>query len=313
MSGKKLKKTISFILSVVIFLFAAWQFITKFMPDIKPTDMGIPANGDGLLSARFLDVDQADCELFTFPDGKTLLVDAGDTGDGETLVKYLKNLNISKIDYLVATHPHADHIGGISNVINEFEIGKIFAPKISKNDTPTSKTYEKFLTSVQNKGLKITIAKGGITLFDGKDYKAECFAPCDTDYENLNDYSVVLKITYGIHSFLLTGDAEQLSENQILSNGYNVDCDVLKVGHHGSSSSSSQSFLKAVSPEYTVISCGSDNSYGHPHRETLTALKNLKSNKQILRTDLDKTIVFIADGKTKDGLRFTTKNKSVIE
>ena len=272
-----------------------------------------PAKGEGKILAAFLDVGQADCALFTLPDGKILLIDAGDRGDGDQLVDYLKKRGIIKIDYLLATHPHSDHIGGMSDVIDSFEIGKIFAPKVASNDLPTSKTYEEFLTSVGKKNLKITKAAAGSTLFEGENYKAECFAPCGSDYDGLNNYSAVVKITYGIHSFLLTGDAEYISEEEMLNAGYNLDCDVLKVGHHGSNSSSGEDFLKKASPKYAVISCGADNSYGHPHEETLKALKNLKGLDYFFRTDEDKTVTFTADGKTENGITFQTKGASVID
>ena len=161
--------------------------------------------------------------------------------------------------------------------------------------------------------MKLHSAKAGTTMFEGADYKAECFAPNSNDYDELNDYSITVKLSYGIHSFLFTGDAENLSEDEMLKAGYNLDCDVLKVGHHGSDSSSSEAFLRAVSPKYAVISCGEDNDYGHPHKETLDALKGLDGLEKTLRTDLDKTIIFTADGKTENGIRFSTKNPTVVE
>lgn len=313
MSRRKTTKTLSVIISLVIILgVAAWQFWLKDLPKDNVSS-AIPAAGDNILTACFLDVGQADCELFYLPDGKVMLIDAGNRGDGEKLVAYLKDENLTKIDYLIATHPHADHIGGMSDVIDAFDIGQIFAPKLAASDIPTSKTYEDFLTSVQNKGLKITTAKHGTTLFEGEDYKAECFSPVNESYDSLNNYSVTVKLTYGVHSFLLTGDAEQESEKQMLEKGYDADCDVLKVGHHGSSTSSSAEFLKAASPKYAVISCGADNSYGHPHAETILALENLSGLEKYFRTDLDNTVIFKADGKTEDGLTYSTKNKSVIE
>lgn len=307
------KKSLSAIVTIVIFLIAAWQIIPKFATTKTPSTPSTPAANDNLLVGEFLDVDQADCELFYLPDGKITLIDAGNRGDGDEITNYLKSKNIKKIDYLIATHPHADHIGGISEVINSFEIGKIFIPRVAEDDIPTSKTYEDFLLSVQNKGLKLTAAKAGSTLFEGEDYKAECFSPSGTNYDNLNHYSVTVKLSYGVHSFLLTGDAEAINETEMLKAGYNIDCDILKVGHHGSSSSSSVNFLKAVSPEYAVISCGSDNSYGHPHTETMQALKNLQGLEKIYRTDLDKTIIITADGKTENGIEIKTQNPTVVE
>ena len=310
MSYKKVKKSFSVILSLVVALIVAWQFLSdKFPTQNTSSDTILPAESNGVLIASFLDVDQGDCEFFKLPDGKTLLIDAGNIGDGDEIVSFLKQNKIAKLDFVIATHPHADHIGGMSDVIDSFEIGQVFAPKIADADVPTTKTYENFLLSVQRKGLKITAAKQGTTLFSGEDYKAECFAPCSDNYESLNNYSVTVKLSYGIHSFLLTGDTERISEGEMLKNGYNLKSDVLKVAHHGSSTSTSKAFLNAVSPDFAVISCGEGNSYGHPHAETLKTLKGIT----LLRTDLDKTIVFSADGKTKIGLTYTTNNPSVVK
>ncbi len=311
MSKRKSHKALSSIAVIIVLLLVAWQFITKYTS--KTETPSAPASGDKLLVAEFLDVDQADCELFFLPDGKILLIDAGDRGDGDEIVDYLKAKSIEKIDYLIATHPHADHIGGMSDVVNSFEIGQIFAPKVASDDVPTSKTYEEFIASVKNKGMKLSRAKPGTTLFEGQDYKAECFAPNSDDYDELNDYSVAVKLSYGIHSFLLTGDAEALSEREMINAGFNLDSDVLKVGHHGSDSSSSDAFLRAVTPKYAVISCGEDNDYGHPHTETVNAFKRLHGLEKTLRTDIDKTVIFTADGKTENGIKFTTNHPTVVE
>lgn len=253
--------------------------------------------GDGLLTAEFLDVGQGDCTFFTLPDGKTLLVDGANPGDGEKITNYLKNKGVEKIDYLVATHPHADHIGGLADIINALNVGKVFAPKLAQKDIPTTKCYENFLLAVQNKGLKITAAQNGLLMFEGDGYKAECFAPNGKFTENLNNYSVCFRLTYGDDSFLMTADAEKVVEDYMLNAGYDLDVDVFKAAHHGSSSGNSKRFLNAVSPEYAVISCGKDNSYGHPHKETLQAFKNLKGLKKYYRTDLDGTVIITADGK----------------
>ncbi len=311
MAKRNFKKRLSGLVAIIALFIVIWQGVTRLVPNTDVTPH--PATGENLLVAEFLDVDQADCELIFLPDGKILLIDAGNRGDGEEIVAYLKGKNISKIDYVVATHPHADHIGGMSDVIDSFEIGKIFVPRVASSDVPTTKTYEDFLTSVQNKGLKLSAAKAGTTLFEGADYKADCFAPCSEDYKELNDYSVVIKLSYGIHSFLFTGDAEILSENEMLNAGYNLNSDVIKLGHHGSHSSSSEDFLKAVSPRYAVISCGEGNDYGHPHDETINTLSNLKGTPKTFRTDLDKTIIFKADGKTENGIIFSTKHDTVVE
>jgi beta-lactamase superfamily II metal-dependent hydrolase len=312
----KRKSSISLtaIIVAVALLVALWKIAPYKLnqnTETASTPSDSPALGNAYLTCEFLDVDQADAELCYLPDGKIVLIDAGNRGDGDELVSYLKNKNITKIDYLVATHPHADHIGGISEVIDSFEIGKIFVPKIASNDVPTTKTYEDFLLSVQRKNLKLTAAKAGSTLFEGENYKAECLSPAGDDYDNLNHYSVTIRLSYGIHSLLFTGDAETVNEKEMLNAGYNLDSDVLKVGHHGSRSSSSKKFLNAVSPKYAVISCGEGNDYGHPHNETIDALNNLQGLEKYYRTDLDKTIIITLDGKNQNGIEIKTKNPTV--
>lgn len=262
------------------------------------------------MTVQFLDVGQGDSTFIMLPDGKTALIDAANPGDGEKLVLYLKTKGVKNIDYLIATHPHADHIGGMKEIIEGFDIGQIFAPKIATSDLPTSKTYENFLTAVKDKGLKLTRAQGGNILFEGEGYKAECFSPLYETAEGLNNYSVVIKLHHGENKFLFMGDAEEISENQILDKGFDPECTVLKCGHHGSSTSNSPNFLKAASPKFAVISCGVGNSYGHPHWETLKALESLSGFEKLYRTDKDKTVTAISDGK--GNVSFTVGGVSLI-
>ncbi len=249
----------------------------------------VPA--DGLLKVHFIDVGQADCILAQLPGGENMLVDAGNNDDGDRVVSYLRSAGVDKIDFLVGTHPHEDHIGGLDMVINNFDIGKVYMPKVNH----TTKTYRDVLSAVKAKGLKITTAGAGVEMFNNAGVDAIMLAPVNSGYEELNDYSAVIKLSYKNVKFLLTGDAEEISEKEILNAGYDVKADVLKVGHHGSRSSTSPAFLKAVSPQYAVISVGNDNDYGHPHRETLQKLK--KANVKVFRTDQDGTMVFSTDGK----------------
>lgn len=241
------------------------------------------------LKVHFIDVGQADSILIQTPDGKSMLIDAGNNADGQAVVSYLKGQGVSKIDILVGTHPHEDHIGGMDNVINSFEIGQIYMPKVSH----TTKTYEDVLTAISRKGLKITSPTPGSTFSLGE-VRFTILAPNSSTYEDMNDYSIVLKMEYGNTSFLFTGDAEQVSENEIIAKGYNLKADVLKVGHHGSSSSTSQAFLDKVSPKYAVIMVGSDNNYGHPHKETMDKLE--AKGIPVYRTDENGTIVATSDG-----------------
>jgi competence protein ComEC len=258
-------------------------------PSNKPADEDKSTTPSGQMKVHIINVGQGDSILIQFHNDQTMLIDAG---PDDSVVSYLNQQGIKKINYLVATHPHADHIGGMAAVIRTFDIGKVYMPRV----THTTKTYENVLLAIKAKGLKITSAKAGTEVFNQDGLKVNIVAPCGSSYDNLNNYSAVVKIQHGNTSFLFTGDAESLSEQQMLSSGANLKSDVLKVGHHGSSSSTTPSFLKAVSPKYTVISCGAGNQYGHPHQETLSKLAN--AGVKIYRTDTNGTIIFTSDGNT---------------
>lgn len=193
---------------------------------------------------------------------------------------------------LIATHPHADHIGEMSEIIDQFQVDKFIMPKVKADMTPTTTIYEKMLKSIKAKGLKITQAKP--MEFELGSCKVELFTP-KNDYDNLNNYSTLVKITDGENSFLITGDCETAEEKDILSQGYDVSAKVLKAGHHGSSTSSGVDFLNKVMPRYAVISCGKGNKYGHPHEETVTRLKKYASHLYVT-ADVG-TIVFSSDGE----------------
>lgn len=242
---------------------------------------------DGKLKVSYIDVGQGDAIFMELPNGKSMLIDAGNPSDGSIVVSYIKHEGVSKIDYLVATHPHSDHIGGLPQVISTFDIGSIYMSKVST----TTKVFENLLTSIENKGLKINTAKAGVNILHEGNLRVDILAPVSASYSDLNNYSVVVKVVYGASSFLFMGDAEKLSENQITAD---VNADVLKVGHHGSEYSSGKSFIDAVSPEISVISVGAGNQYGHPYSGTLNTL--LGAGSKVYRTDLDGTIVFVSDG-----------------
>lgn len=254
----------------------------------------------GNLEVHFIDVGQADSILIMI-DSDSMLIDAGNNGDSDLVVDYIKSQGLEDLDYVIGTHPHEDHIGGLDAVINSFEVGKVLMPK----QVSTTKTFEDVLTSIQNKGLKITTPKIGASYnLGGAEWTI--LAPHEEQYDETNNSSIVIKLEYGNNSFIFTGDAEEASELDILKMG-DLKSDVLKVGHHGSSSSTSLDFLNAVNPNYAVISLGFDNSYGHPHSEVIERLSN--KNIEVLRTDELGTIIFTSDGKS---LNYKAGNSNVI-
>lgn len=256
-----------------------------------------PVSTSGTMTVSFIDVGQADSIFIELPNNQTMLIDAGNNSDGEDIVRYIEKQGYDKIDYLVGTHPHEDHIGGMDTIINDLEIGSIYMPKISTN----TQTFEDVLTAIQNKDLQVNTAKAGVMVLSTSGLSITMLAPSGKSYDDLNNYSAVVKVVYGDSSFLFEGDAEDVSESQMVSAGSNLRADVLKIGHHGSSSSSTQSFLKAVSPVYAIISCELNNQYGHPHQETLDKLVDIKA--QIFRTDLNGTIVVSTSGDGKYSIK----------
>ena len=246
----------------------------------------INTNND-LLKVHYLDVGQGDSIFVELPNNETMLIDAAESYQSENIINYLKNLNYQKIDYVIGTHPHTDHIGGLKDIINTFEIGKIYMPKV----VSTTKTYESLLMAIKDKNLKINTAKAGTSIIDTDALKINILAPNNSTYTELNNYSVVTKITYGTTKFLFMGDAEKLSENEIKEN---VTADVIKIGHHGSNTSSSIDFIKKVNAKYGIISVGLNNKYKLPKEETSTNWEN--SGTKIYLTSTNGTIRASSDG-----------------
>lgn len=264
------------------------QGVTKETEIIENISENIKLDLDKM-NVLFLDVGQADSQLIIYKD-KTMLIDAGNVGDGNEITKAIKSLGINQLDCVIGTHVHEDHIGGMSDIIDEFDIGKFYLPY---NETSTNKYYENLLISLTNKNLNINEAVIG-----DKIYLDElCFEIMSVDNEepeNTNESSIVVELTYGEQKFLFMGDAEKENEEARKWN----DVDVLKVGHHGSNTSSSSKFLNQVLPEISVISVGEGNSYGLPKDDVMKRLEKINTN--IYRTDRDGTIQIICDGKTNE-------------
>lgn len=280
----KKKKIISSIIGIIVVLLAGYFGI-----DLTQ-DSKVPKDSELMIS--YMDVGQGDAAYIKV-NGNDILIDAGPRSNSKELLEQLKAKNIDDFELVIATHPHEDHIGGMVYVFKEYEVKAFYSPKI----THTTKTYENLVKAVKDEGLKTKELKGGMVIDLGEGAKFEVFTPQKSEYEELNDYSPIMKLSFGDTSYLFTGDAEKLAEEEALAKyKTSLDSDVIKFGHHGSSSSSSNAFIEAVSPKYGIISCAKDNKYGHPHRETLDIIK--KYNIKTFRTDTDGEIILTSDGKS---------------
>lgn len=258
----------------------------------------VPASAGGAFEVRFLDVGEGDSALVTC-DGHSMLIDGGDSAQSRKLYSVLKAGETDYLDYLIATHLHTDHIGGLPGALNYAEAGTAFAP-VSESDIPAFETLQKYLGA---KGTEVTVPETGKTFCLGsacvKILRSVGYA------EDLNDTSLVLKVTYGHRSFLFTGDAGSAEEEALLSSGFDLSADVLKVGHHGSNSSTGAEFLSTVHPEYAIISVGGGNDYGFPKSAVLNRLRS--SGVELFRTDLHGTVRCSSDGES---LRFETEKEA---
>lgn len=274
---------------IIILLAVLALFINFYKPTKESEPTSEPLRSD-VVEVHFIDVGQGDSILIEAGDS-TLLIDAGENNKGAVVVDYLKSQDITALDYVIGTHPHSDHIGGLDTVLNTFGVSTIIMPSVSH----TTKTFEDVLNVIEEKNYTITKAVAG------NEYRLgpavfTIIAPNSSEYEDLNNYSVAIKLTYGNNSFLLTGDVEVTSEEEMLKSEFDLASDVLKLPHHGSAYSISNEFLDAVNPSYAVVSVGRDNKNGHPHVETLKAIKN--RGIKLFRTDDQGTVVFTSDGTT---------------
>lgn len=223
---------------------------------------------------------------------KIMLIDSGTRSKGETVVNYLKQLGIKKIDVLIGTHPHDDHMGGMAEVIRNFDIGVLYAPDTTKNNITTS-WYLDFLGAVDEKKVNWVYPKVGDN-FELGEAIIQILAPNSTKYDELNNYSIVTKIVYGNVSIISMGDAEKLSEDEILKNGLDVKAQIIKAGHHGSNTSNSENFINSVNPQYALISAKKGNTYNHPTKSVMEMFE--KRQIKVYRTDQSGTIIMTTNG-----------------
>ncbi|MBQ1639314.1 MAG: MBL fold metallo-hydrolase [Ruminococcus sp.] len=262
-------------------------------------DTSAAPNSESKLIVHFLDVGQGDSIFIELPNGKTMLVDAGENYHGQGIIDYVQTIGYHKLDYVVATHPHEDHIGSMPYIVRNFEIGSIYMPDVTANTA----TFESLLKAIKAKGLRVKNGRTGVHIIKDGELTADIIAPDKPDESNLNNSSIVLLLTFGNVSYLLTGDAETKELNAIRAD---MHATVLKAGHHGSKTSTTQTLLKKISPSVTVISCGKNNDYGHPHAEVLKMLKSVNSS--VYRTDRDQTVIVATDGSS---LTVSTGNPSI--
>lgn len=307
MSGKRAaglpsKKRVYLILLTVLLVFSLVIEIGSRIPGSGIPDWdtlfadsgfrGVSATPGGQLEVHFIDVGNADCMLVR-QGSAALLIDAGEKGDADTILNYLHQQGVERLNLVIATHAHADHIGSMARVIREFPIDTFLLAYMPKSATPTSAVYLSMLQALDEKQVSVRQAQPGDTLELGE-ARVEILAPLEQTSDP-NNMSVVTRVTFGQRRFLFMGDAETPVEQALLERGTELKADVLKAGHHGSKTATSAAFLKRVAPTYAVLTCGEGNSYGHPHKETLQLLESAKVH--IYRSDIHGHIVFTTDGK----------------
>lgn len=248
---------------------------------------------EGTVSVHFIDVGQGDCALIRTGQ-REILIDCGEYDEYTKVAGYLRAQGISRLDTVIMSHPHSDHMGCMYRIIRRFGAGGLVMPEIPEYMIPFSSSFSELMKTVNDRKIPVTYAVPGEHIDTGGCGTLEVTAPVRT-YDDLNNFSDVVRFTYGEVSFLFTGDIESEAEADILDSGADISADILKVPHHGSGTSSSRLFVQAVSPEYAVISVGHENDYGHPHNNIVQLYRDLGAD--ILRTDLDGDIVFVTDGE----------------
>lgn len=267
-------------------------------PYVKPLD--------DEAAVYFIDVGQGDCELIRTKNCN-ILIDCGEEENADEVIGFIRYSGVERLDYVIATHPHSDHIGGMYRILESFDVGTVIIPKIPRDIAPNTLFYSKMLNTIKNRGINREYSAAGKIYTLGENASLEIIAPLYDEYEELNNFSIVARLTHGANTFLFTGDAESLAELDILDNGIDVSADVLKVAHHGSAGANSKAYLEKVRPKIAVIGVGSDNSYGHPHKDVLKRLAKVGCD-EIYTTAADGNVVIISDGAS---LRVRTEEEEI--
>lgn len=301
MAGRRKGRSVLALLGALLFL-ALLVLYDLHSGNVLRDFFGLPERpSPGIAEARtavhLIDVGQGDA-VYIRAGGKDVLIDAGEKENGRTdVVRYLRSLGVKRIDVLVASHPHSDHIGGMEAVVRSFEIGKVVMPRLREELTPATDCYRDLLTAVKEKGLTVSAAQdlGEIPLSEDGKTKLSFLGP-RRDHEDLNDMSVCVRFETEGFSALFCGDAEEAAEEDLLSSGADLSCDLLKLSHHGSAGSNLEAFLDAASPELFAVSAGAENEYGHPSGQVLERIR--RTGKPLYRTDLQGTVVFLPESGT---------------
>ena len=276
-----MKRLLSFLLAFALFLFQP-------NPDDTVVQKNMLPEGS-TFAVHFIDVGQADAAL-VLCDGEAMLIDGGNAADSSLIYSYLKKLSVDHLKYIVCSHPHEDHVGGLAGALNYATVDHALSPVTSYD----SRAFNSFVKYLDEQGVPITIPSAG-DIFSLGSATVEVLGPINFDVSDPNNLSLVLRVVYGTTSFLFTGDAEREEEQDILDAGYTLQGTVLKVGHHGSANSTTYPFLREVMPEYAVISVGTDNLYGHPTDDTLSRLRD--ADVKVYRTDTQGDVICTSDGK----------------
>ena len=282
-NGRKRTKKETLITIAIILIILIATNIKNAILENQDNSRGESVEGELILT--MIDVGQADCFLL-MQNGETALVDCGTRSTGKDAVEYLKSIGITKLDYVFGTHPHDDHMGGMYDVITNFEVGKVIIPEIK--ETITTNWYTKLMGELQSGSYIVENPKVGDIYYLGE-ASMVVLGPISDANGNTNNYSTVMKVSFGEMDIIMTGDAETEVEEEILATNVDLDAEILKMGHHGSDTSSSEEFLDAISPDYALISTKVGNKYEHPIKSTMDNLK--QRNIEVYRTDENGTVI----------------------